>query len=40
MAGKRVNASQIISKVISLEELPAMLVEAEKGNYLKIIVKP
>ena len=40
MAGKRVNASQIISKVISLEELPAMLVEAEKGNYLKIVVKP
>ncbi|NLJ48628.1 MAG: alcohol dehydrogenase catalytic domain-containing protein [Candidatus Atribacteria bacterium] len=40
MAGKRVNASQIISKIISLEELPAMLIEAEKGNYLKIIVKP
>jgi len=40
MAGKRVDASKLISKVISLDELPAMMVEAEKGNYLKIVVKP
>ncbi|MCX6089669.1 MAG: zinc-dependent dehydrogenase [Candidatus Atribacteria bacterium] len=40
MTGKRVDAPKLISKVIPLEDLPAMMVEAEKGNYLKIVVKP
>lgn len=40
MAGKRVEGAKFISRTISLEELPAMMLEAQEGKYLKIVVKP
>jgi L-iditol 2-dehydrogenase len=40
MVGGRLEAGRFISKTISLEELPAMMVEAQEGKYLKVVVKP
>jgi L-iditol 2-dehydrogenase len=40
MSGRRVEGKKFISKIISLEELPDMMNEIQKGNYLKIVVKP
>lgn len=40
MAGGRVEGKRFISKVVSLEELPSMMLEAQEGKYLKIVVKP
>ena len=40
MAGKRVEGKKFISKTIALEELPSMMLEAQEGKYLKIVVKP
>ena len=40
MSGKRVEGKKLISKVISLEELPRMMSEVQKGNLLKVVVKP
>ncbi len=40
MAGGHVDGLRFISKTISLEELPAMMLEAQEGKYLKIVVKP
>ncbi|HHF09132.1 MAG TPA: alcohol dehydrogenase, partial [Candidatus Atribacteria bacterium] len=40
MASGRVNGKSFISKVVSLEELPQALEEANTGNLLKIVVKP
>ncbi|HUT66681.1 MAG TPA: zinc-binding dehydrogenase, partial [Spirochaetota bacterium] len=40
MSGKRVEGKRFISKVVSLEELPAMVVEAQSWSQLKVVVKP
>lgn len=40
MVAGRVRGRDYISRVISLEELPAMLPEIQKGPYLKVIVRP
>ncbi|HXL01537.1 MAG TPA: zinc-dependent dehydrogenase [Candidatus Atribacteria bacterium] len=40
MAAGRVEGKKLISKVVSLDELPQAIEEAESGNYLKIVVKP
>ncbi len=40
MSGDRIDGTKFISKVIPLEELPAMLHEVQKANLLKIVVKP
>jgi L-iditol 2-dehydrogenase len=40
MAGGRLAGGSFISKTISLDELPAMMLDAQKGKYLKIVVKP
>lgn len=40
MAGGRVEGKRFISKAVSLEELPSMMLEAQEGKYLKIVVKP
>jgi L-iditol 2-dehydrogenase len=40
MAGGRVEGGRFISRTISLEELPATMLEAQEGKYLKIVVKP
>jgi len=39
MHGKRVEGKRFISKTISLDELPRMMYEVQKGELLKIIVK-
>jgi len=40
MNGKRIEGSKFISKIVSLEELPAMIEEVQRANLLKIVVKP
>jgi L-iditol 2-dehydrogenase len=40
MKGKRVEGKRFISKVVSLEELPSMIVEAQGWSQLKVVVKP
>jgi L-iditol 2-dehydrogenase len=40
MVGGRLEGGRFISKTISLEELPAVMLEAQEGKYLKIVVKP
>jgi len=40
MVGGRIAGGSYISKTISLEELPATMLEAQEGKYLKIVVKP
>ena len=40
MSGKRVEGKKLISKIITLEELPGIMTEVQKGGFLKIVVKP
>jgi L-iditol 2-dehydrogenase len=40
MNGKRITGKSFISRVVSLEALPAMMQEVQKSNLLKIVVKP
>ena len=40
MSGKRVAGKKLISKIIALEDLPGMMTEVQKGELLKIVVKP
>jgi L-iditol 2-dehydrogenase len=40
MVGGRIEGGKYISKTVALEELPAMMLEAQEGKYLKIVVKP
>lgn len=40
MASRRIDGSAYISKIVSLEELPEMLREIQRGPYLKVVVKP
>jgi len=40
MRGKRVEGKRFISRVVSLEELPKMVVEAKSWGELKVVVKP
>jgi len=40
MSGKRVDGKKLISKIIALEDLPGIMTEVQKGEYLKIVVKP
>jgi len=40
MQGKRIDGKRFISKEISLDEMPRMMYEVQKGELLKIIVKP
>jgi len=40
MSGKRVKGKKFISKTVSLDELPQMLYEVQKGELLKVVVNP
>ena len=40
MSGKRVDGKKLISEVVGLEDLPRMLTEVQKGQLLKVVVKP
>jgi len=40
MSRKRVEGKRFISRVVSLEELPKMVVEAKSWSELKVVVKP
>jgi L-iditol 2-dehydrogenase len=40
MAGGRIDGGKFISKTITLEELPDIMLEAQEGKHLKIVVKP
>jgi len=40
MEGKRIDGNKFISKTITLDELPNIMMEANKGNNLKVVVTP
>jgi L-iditol 2-dehydrogenase len=40
MNGKRIDGGKFISEIIGLEDLPRFLKEIQRGNYLKVVVKP
>lgn len=40
MSGKRVEGKRFISRVVSIEDLPQMMVEAGSWSELKVVVKP